>query len=54
MLAVGSHGAAGNIGALNLKYHFDITDLTSTTPYWTRDKGVRKDGAQEIAHAIGQ
>jgi outer membrane receptor protein involved in Fe transport/outer membrane protein OmpA-like peptidoglycan-associated protein len=42
-----------DIGALNLKYHFDIADLTSTTSYWTRDEELREDGAEEIAYAIG-
>jgi iron complex outermembrane recepter protein len=42
-----------DIGSLNLKYHFDIADLTSTTSYWTRDENLRQDGTEEISFAVG-
>src|ERR1700722_289248 len=42
-----------DIGALNVKYHFDIADLTSTTSYWTRDEDLRQDGTEELAYALG-
>jgi outer membrane receptor protein involved in Fe transport len=41
-----------DIGALNVKYHFDFADLVSTTSYWTRDENLRQDGAEEIATVV--
>ncbi len=38
-----------DIGSLNVKYHFDFADLSSTTSYWVRDENLRQDGAEEIA-----
>ena len=38
-----------DIGSLNVQYHFDFADLTSTTSYWNRDEQLRQDGAEEIA-----
>jgi iron complex outermembrane receptor protein len=42
-----------DIGSLNVQYHFDIADLTSTTSYWTRDENLRQDGTEEIATVLG-
>jgi iron complex outermembrane receptor protein len=42
-----------DIGSLNVKYHFDPFDVTSTTSYWVRDENLRQDGAEEIATVIG-
>ena len=42
-----------DIGALNLKYHFDVADLTSTSSYWTRDENYRQDGSEQLAFALG-
>jgi outer membrane receptor protein involved in Fe transport len=42
-----------DIGSLNVRYHFDFADLTSTTSYWTRDENLRQDGTEEIATVIG-
>ncbi|MGB6356587.1 MAG: TonB-dependent receptor, partial [Steroidobacteraceae bacterium] len=42
-----------DIGALNVKYHFDYFDLTSTTSYWTRDEDLRQDGTEQIATVLG-
>src|SRR5580700_2126636 len=41
-----------DIGALNVQYHFDAFDITSTTSYWNRDEDLRQDGAEEIAAAV--
>jgi iron complex outermembrane receptor protein len=41
-----------NLGSVNLKYHFDFADLTSTTSDWTRDENLRQDGAEEIATVL--
>ena len=38
-----------DIASLNVKYHFDFADLSSTTSYWLRDENLRQDGAEEIA-----
>ena len=42
-----------DIGGLNVQYHFDWADLTSTTSYWTRDENLRQDGTEEIATVLG-
>ena len=42
-----------DIASLNVQYHFDIADLTSTTSYWNRDENLRQDGTEEIAAAVG-
>jgi iron complex outermembrane recepter protein len=42
-----------DLGSLNVQYHFDRYDLTSTTSYWTRDEELRQDGTEEIATALG-
>ena len=42
-----------DLGSLNIQYHFDAFDLSSTTSYWTRDEDLRQDGAEEIAYAVG-
>jgi iron complex outermembrane receptor protein len=42
-----------DIGSLNVQYHFDIADLSSTTSYWTRDENLRQDGTEEIATVTG-
>jgi outer membrane receptor protein involved in Fe transport len=42
-----------DIGALNVQYHFDIADLSSTTSFWTRDENLRQDGTEELAYAFG-
>jgi iron complex outermembrane recepter protein len=41
-----------DIASLNVQYHFDIADLTSTTSYWNRDENLRQDGTEEIAAAV--
>ena len=38
-----------DISSLNVKYHFDFADLSSTSSYWLRDENLRQDGAEEIA-----
>src|SRR3984957_9884801 len=42
-----------DIGALNVQYHFDFADLTSTSSYWNRDELLQQDGTEEIATVIG-
>jgi iron complex outermembrane receptor protein len=42
-----------NLASLNLQYHFDVADLTSTTSYWDRDELLRQDGTEEIATVTG-
>jgi iron complex outermembrane receptor protein len=42
-----------DIGSLNVQYHFDVADLSSTTSYWTRDENLRQDGTEEIATVTG-
>ena len=42
-----------DIGSLNVQYHFDGADLTSTTSYWRRDENLRQDGTEEIATVLG-
>jgi outer membrane receptor protein involved in Fe transport len=42
-----------NIGSLNVKYHFDFADLTSTASAWRRDENLRQDGTEEIATVTG-
>jgi iron complex outermembrane recepter protein len=42
-----------DIGSLNIQYHFDAFDITSTTSYWTRDEDLRQDGSEEIAEVLG-
>jgi iron complex outermembrane recepter protein len=42
-----------DIGSLNVQYHFDWADLTSTTSYWQRDENLRQDGTEEIATVLG-
>jgi iron complex outermembrane recepter protein len=42
-----------DIGSLNVQYHFDAADLTSTTSYWRRDENLRQDGTEEIATVLG-
>src|SRR5882724_7174848 len=42
-----------DIGSLNVQYHFDGADLTSTTSYWTRDENLLQDGTEEIATVLG-
>jgi iron complex outermembrane receptor protein len=42
-----------DIGGLNVQYHFDIADLTSTTSFWTRDENLRQDGTEELGYALG-
>jgi iron complex outermembrane receptor protein len=42
-----------DIGSLNVQYHFDPFDLSSTTSYWSRDENLRQDGTEEIAYAVG-
>jgi iron complex outermembrane receptor protein len=42
-----------DIGSLNIQYHFDFADLSSTTSYWTRDEQLRQDGSEEIAEVLG-
>jgi outer membrane receptor protein involved in Fe transport len=42
-----------DISSLNVQYHFDIADLTSTTSYWQRDLNLRQDGTEEIATVLG-
>ncbi len=41
------------IGALNVKYHFDFADLSSTGSYWSRDENLRQAGDEEIAEVLG-
>ena len=41
-----------DLGSLNVQYHFDAFDLTSTTSYWTRDEDLRQDGSEEIATVL--
>ena len=43
-----------DIGALNVKYHFDFADLTSTTSKWNRDENLRQDGTEEVADLLGE
>jgi iron complex outermembrane recepter protein len=42
-----------DIGSVNVQYHFDWADLTSTTSYWRRDENLRQDGTEEIATVLG-
>jgi iron complex outermembrane receptor protein len=42
-----------DIGSLNVQYHFDGADLTSTASYWRRDENLRQDGTEEIATVLG-
>jgi iron complex outermembrane receptor protein len=42
-----------DIGALNVQYHFDFADLTSTSSYWNRDELLQQDGTEEIATVTG-
>ena len=42
-----------DIGSLNVKYHFDFADLTSTTSGWNRDENLRQDGTEELATVLG-
>ncbi len=42
-----------DLGSLNVQYHFDFADLTSTSSKWTRDENLRQDGTEEIATVIG-
>jgi iron complex outermembrane receptor protein len=42
-----------DIGSLNVQYHFDIADLTSTSSYWTRDENLRQDGTEELGTVLG-
>ena len=42
-----------DIGSINVQYHFDGADLTSTTSYWRRDENLRQDGTEEIATVLG-
>ena len=42
-----------DVGALNVQYHFDVADLTSTTSYWTREEDLRQDGTEQLAFALG-
>lgn len=42
-----------DIGGLNVQYHFDFADLSSTTSFWTRDENLRQDGTEELAYALG-
>jgi iron complex outermembrane recepter protein len=41
------------IESLNVQYHFDVFDVTSTTSYWRRDENLRQDGTEEIATVLG-
>jgi len=43
-----------DIGALSVKYHFDVADLTSVTSYWTRDENLQQDGTEEVADIVGE
>jgi iron complex outermembrane receptor protein len=42
-----------DIGSLNVQYHFDWADLSSTSSYWRRDENLRQDGTEEIATVLG-
>ena len=42
-----------DIGGLNVQYHFDPFDLSSTTSFWTRDEILREDGTEEFAFDLG-
>ena len=42
-----------DIGSLNVQYHFDPFDVSSTTSYWKRDELWREDGTEEIAVGLG-
>ncbi len=41
-----------DIASLNVQYHFDPFDVSSTTSYWNRDEDLRQDGAEEIATVL--
>ncbi len=41
-----------DLGSLNVQYHFDFMDISSTTSYWTRDEDLRQDGSEEIATVL--
>jgi len=42
-----------DLGSLNIQYHFDFMDVSSTSSYWTRDEDLRQDGTEEIATVLG-
>lgn len=42
-----------DLGSLNIQYHFDFADLTSTSSRWVRDENLRQDGTEEIATVLG-
>ncbi len=42
-----------DLGSLNVQYHLDFADLTSTSSKWVRDENLRQDGTEEIAFAVG-
>jgi iron complex outermembrane recepter protein len=40
------------LGSLNVQYHFNAFDLTSTTARWVREEDLRQDGTEEIQWAL--